>query len=241
MDPQSWLNELEKELQQRRLPRRYVMRLMRELSDHVMDELEKPMSKEDQQSADLRERLGTPQGMAESAKQEYHSLTFAVRHPVWTFGVFPPFLFLILAIGIYIVSASLVESVFNLSSLATQENTKWTEVLAQGFFIGCIVVASLVVTVVFAKIARKYALKRQWPMTAAVVVALVCGCLWTEVTSKTPEQRGRVTIGVSGPIKPAKLSLQQIFQCAVPLVVAVWMTRSRSAMDDPAKQLSNAA
>ena len=82
MDPQPWLSELEKELQQRRLPRRYVMRLMRELSDHVTDELEKPMSKEDQRSTDLRERLGTPQGLAESAKQEYQSRTFAVRHPI---------------------------------------------------------------------------------------------------------------------------------------------------------------
>ena len=44
MDPQQWLNELLTELQARRLPRRYVTRLMRELSDHVMDGWEKTMN-----------------------------------------------------------------------------------------------------------------------------------------------------------------------------------------------------
>lgn len=237
MDPQQWLNELRTELQKRRLPRRYVMRLMRELSDHVTDEWEKPMNKDDQRNADPLERLGMPQGVAETAEQEYCAPKFAARHPLWTFGVFPPLLFLVLAIGLYMVFAPLFESLTDLVPLATRENSAWAPVLAQGFLVGCIVLASLAVTITFAMVARMSALKRQWPMTAAIVTGILCGCLWTDVTQKTPEQMGRVTIGISGSLRPSKLTFPQLFQFAVPLAVAAWMTRGRSSTDDPAMKL----
>ncbi len=44
MNPQQWLDEVRKELQTRRLPRRSVTRLMRELSDHLTDGWEQTMN-----------------------------------------------------------------------------------------------------------------------------------------------------------------------------------------------------
>lgn len=241
MDPQQWLNELESELQTRRLPRRYVRRLLRELSDHVMDDRENFMGKDDQQNPAPHERLGSLRDVAQSAEQQYYSRKFAARHPVWTFGVFPPVLFLAVAIAIYMGSALLVETLLDLSSLAKYENSAWAPVFAQGYLIGCIVLASVVVTVTFAKVAKRSALKRRWPMTAAIVIALLCGGLWTEVTPKTPEQMGRITIGLSGSLRPWHVTFPQVIQFGVPLAVAAWMTRRRTTPTDPSMDLHPAA
>lgn len=237
MDSQRWLDELRMELQKRRLPRRYVMRLLRELSDHVTDEWENPMSKDDQRNLDPLERVGSPRDVAESAEQEFRSRKFAARHPVWTFGVFPPLLFLVLAIGIYLGSATLLVSLFDLTPLEKYENSAWVPVLVQGYLIGCVVLASVVAAITFAMVAKRHALKRRWPMTAAIGIALLCGCLWTDVTRKTPEQMGRVTIGISGSLRPSEITFPQVFQFAVPLAVAAWMTRRRSSTTGPSMNL----
>ena len=66
MDPQRWLDEVRNELQTRRLPRRYVTRLMRELSDHVMDGWEKTMNKDVRVFAGPHDQLGSPSDVAGS-------------------------------------------------------------------------------------------------------------------------------------------------------------------------------
>jgi hypothetical protein len=237
MDPQRWLNELQLELQKRRLPRRYVMRLLRELSDHVTDEWENSMGKDDQQIPETLERLGSLREVAESAEQQYRSRKFAARHPVWTFGVCPPLLLLVVVIGIYMGSALLVESLLDLTPLAKYQSSKWVPVVAQGYIMGCIVLASVVVAVAFAMLAKRSALTRRWPMTAAIVIALLCGGVWTDVTPKTPEQMGRITIGLSGYLRPSTVTFPQVIQFGVPLAVAAWITRRRSSPTDPSMDL----
>jgi len=241
MDPQRWLDELRTELQVRRLPRRYVTRLMRELSDHVTDEWEKPMSKDAHVQPGPLERLGSPRNVAESAERELRSRTFAARHPVWTFGVFPPLLFLVLALAFFVGPGVLLDELLDLTPLEEYESSPWVPALARSYIVGCIVLAAVLVVVAFSGLARRCALTRRWPMTAAVVTALVCGCLWTSATAKTPENMGTVIVGISGSLRPTGITFPQVIQFVVPLAVAAWITRRRPSAAGPSMELRSAA
>lgn len=241
MDPQQWLNELRTELQSRRLPRRYVTRLMRELSDHVTDGWENPMNKDVQVRPGPVERLGSPRDVAESAEQGFRLRRFAVRHPVWTFGVFPPFLVVVLALAFFIGPGALLAELIDADPLEQFESSPWEPVLARGYIVGCIVLASALVVIAFSGLAKRCALARRWPMTAAIVTAILCGCLWTSATAKTPEKMGVVMVGLSASLWPSGITFPQVLQFAAPLVVAAWVTRRRHTTTGPSMELRNAA
>ena len=241
MDPQQWLSELRTELQTRRLPRRYVARLMRELSDHVMDGWENPMSKDARLSPGPLERLGSPQLVAESAEREFRSRSFAARHPVWTFGVFPPLLVLVLAMAFFVGPGVLLDELFRLPPWEEYETSPWVPVLARSYIVGCIVLASVLVVLAFSGVAKRCAVARRWPMTAAIVTALLCGCLWTGATAKTPEQMGTVMVGLSGSLWPTKITIPQVIQFVIPLAVGAWITRQRTLVAGPSAELRRAA
>src|SRR6188768_1690570 len=101
MDPQRWLDEVRKELQTRRLPRRYVTRLMRELSDHVMDGWERTMNKDVRVFAGPHDHLGSPGQVADSAEKEFRSRRFAARFPLLTFGLLPVLAFPFVAAAVF--------------------------------------------------------------------------------------------------------------------------------------------
>ncbi|AMV20643.1 hypothetical protein [Planctomyces sp. SH-PL14] len=234
MDPQHWLDQLRTELQTRRLPRRYVTRLLRELSDHVTDEWENPMSKDAPQAPGPAavpgplERLGSPQLVAESAARELRARSFAARHPVWTFGVLPPLLAIVVAAALLLGPGALLDTLLDLPPLDEYETAPWVHLVAQGYVVGCIVAASLLVVLAFIGLARRCDLARRWPMTAALVTALVCGGLWTGATPKTAEKMGTVMVGLPRSLGPAGIAFPQLLQFAAPLALAAWLTRRRA-------------
>jgi hypothetical protein len=241
MDPQRWLAELRTELQTRRLPKRYVTRLMRELSDHVTDEWEKAMSKDAQMTPGPLERLGKPRVVAEAAEQALRSRSFPARHPLWTFGVFPPLLFVVLAAVMFVGSALIVDGVVDLTPLEKYESSPWAPVLARSYLVGCLVLAAVLVVVAFSGLAKRCGVTRRWPMTAALLIALACGCLWTGATQKTPEKMGTIMIGVPGSLRPTGITFPQLIQFAAPLAAAAWATRRQSQATGPARELRSAA
>lgn len=248
MDPQQWLDDVRTELNARRLPRRYVARLLRELSDHVTDDGERSMSQDAEERPGPLERLGSPRLVAQSAEREFRRRSFAARHPVWTFGLFPPLLVLLLALGLFVGSAALLDGslalldrLLDLTPLERYESSPWVPLVARSYLVGCIVLAAVLVAAVFAGLARRCGLPRRWPLTAAFLTSLVCGALWTSATAKTPEQMGTVSIGVSNSFSPRRISFPQVVQFAAPLAVAVWVTRRRRAMDDPPGTLPSVA
>lgn len=234
MDPQHWLEELRTELQTRRLPRRYVTRLLRELSDHVTDGWETPMSKDAPPVPGPAavpgplERLGSPQLVAESAARELRARSFAARHPVWTFGVLPPLLAIVTAAALLLGPGALLDTLLDLPPLDEYETAPWAHLVAQGYVVGCIVAASLLVVLAFIGLAKRCDLARRWPMTAALVTALVCGGLWTGATPKTPEKMGCVMVGFPRSLGPSGFTLPQLLQFAAPLALAAWLTRRRA-------------
>ncbi len=231
MDPHQWLNDLRTQLQTRRLPRRYVARLMRELSDHVTDGWERPMSKDAQLRPGPLERLGSPHDVAESAEREFRSRSFAARHPVWTFGLFPPLLVLVLALAFFVGPGVLLDELFSLPPLDEYETSPWVPILAQAYIVGCIVLASVLVVTAFSRLAKRCGVARRWPMTAAVVTSLLCGSLWTSATAKTPEHMGTVMVGLSGSLWPTGITFPQVVQFAIPLALGAWITRRRPFVD----------
>lgn len=233
MEPHRWLAELEMELQRRRLPRRYVTRLVRELSDHVMDAWEISMIKDDQSGIDPESRLGSPREVAESAEQTYCSRTFAAQHPVWMFGVLPPLLFAVVAFTIYFMSAAVFKFLVDSLILNELASSTWLPTLAQGYLVGCLILASVSVAVTFSLVARRYAIRRRWPMVAAVIIAVLCGGFWSQVTPKTPREMGRVTIGFSLAMWPSSITVARAVQFGAPLAVAFWLTRRRPATHLP--------
>lgn len=228
MDPQHWLEELRTELQTRRLPRRYVTRLLRELSDHVTDGRENPMSKDAPQVPGPLERLGSPQLVAESAARELRARSFAARHPVWTFGVLPPLLAILVAAALLLGPGAILATLLDAPPLDEYETSPWAHIVAQGYVVGCIVAASLLVVLAFIGLAKRCALARRWPMTAALVTALVCGGLWTGATPKTAETMGTVMVGLPRSLGPAGIAFPQLLQFAAPLALAAWLTRRRA-------------
>ncbi|MCC9606287.1 hypothetical protein LOC68_18630 [Blastopirellula sp. JC732] len=234
MDQQQWLAELKQELRKRRLPKRYVTRLLQELSDHVTDDRENRIGEDHSWSAD---RIGSPAAIAESAAQEFRSRRFAVRHPLWTFGALPPFLFVLFVVGVYLGSSTLLEFLLSFAPIEQYEMSAWAPVVAQGYLIGCLLLASVMTVACFAWLAQRYALKRRWPMTAAVIIALLCGSFWTEGTRKTQEQMGRVTIGLPGSFWPSDITFPRVIQFAVPLAAAAWLTSRRTSSTTPSVDL----
>jgi hypothetical protein len=223
MDTRQWLNELETELFQRRLPRRYVTRLVRELSDHVLDDREKVMSTDAPMLPGAVERLGLPRTVAVTAEREFQRRRFAVRHPAITFALCPLLLLPVLVLAFFAGPGFILEAV--LPGIGPQEfgYSPWAPILAQGYVVACILLASVLVVAAFSGLAARCSVSRRWPLTTAIVAAVLCGCLWTNATPKTPEKLGTVVIGIPGSWR--RPTVFQLIQFVVPLAVAACMVR----------------
>ena len=79
-----WLDDVRERLADKRLPPKYVRRLLDELSEHLEDLKEENMSTE----ANAYSRLGEPEQVAQAAIITYRRHSFLGRHPVATFLVF---------------------------------------------------------------------------------------------------------------------------------------------------------
>ncbi|PQO47899.1 hypothetical protein C5Y93_02345 [Blastopirellula marina] len=149
------------------------------------------------------------------------------------FGLLPPLLFAVVAFFFYFFSAAMFMELTDPSQREAIARSPWLPTVIRAYFVGCIVLTSLIVTVTFSMMARRFAVRRRWPMIAAVSVAILCGSFWSQVTPKTPEQMGHFTIGLSLADWPAEATLPRAVQLATPLAVAFWLTRRRRTTQLP--------
>ena len=89
MDAQQWLEQVHDELRRKKLPPLYVERFLSELSDHIFDSVEDPMSTDARELHKLTHHLGTPREIAATAAHEFHKAHFCRRHPVLMFVALP--------------------------------------------------------------------------------------------------------------------------------------------------------
>jgi hypothetical protein len=233
MDPQRWLDEVRKELQTRQLPRRYVTRLMRELSDHVLDGWEKTMNKDVRVFAGPHDHLGSPGQIADTAEKEFRSRLFAARFPLLAFGLLPALAFPFVAAATFLGPGWAIVSFLDLLGfqepiLATEEMPPgpWFAAITKWYTVGSIIVAAGLVVWATTRLARRAGTTAKWPIASTILVAILAGCIWSDATPKTADKPGMLMVGVGYPLhKYWKIS--QVSQLVAPLALGIWLTRRR--------------
>lgn len=219
-----WLEDVQTELSARRLPRRYVTRLMRELSDHIHDGLENPMSTEARVFSNPIERLGLPHQVAATAAEQFRRRRFAVRHPFLTFAISP--VLLLPALSIALIAPPLWAVGTLLEWLEVSETTSMGPAIASGlewFIVASLTSAAALLVIAFAGLGRRTAVHWRWPMIAGILLSIIAGTVYTEAKAKTADHQGVLMIGIGYPIRIP--TIHQWIQFIVPLGAAGWMTR----------------
>ncbi|HVJ86464.1 MAG TPA: hypothetical protein VM452_12520 [Caulifigura sp.] len=251
MDPRQWLDEVRDELQTRRLPRRYVTRLLRELSDHVTDGWEKTMNKDVRVFAGPHDQLGSPGQIADTAEKEFQSRRFAARFPVLTFGLLPVLAFPFVAAATWLGPGWVIVTVeeFVGSLLGLQESAlkvtegspaaQWILGLMKCYTTGAIILAAALVVWAWSRLARRAGVMSKWPIASAVLVALLAGLIWCDATPKTKDKQGMLMVGLGFPVR--SWTAFQTVQLAAPLALGVWLTRQRVKGPTAPSELARAA
>jgi hypothetical protein len=208
-------------LEQRKLPSEYVARLVTELSDHLVDFLEDPMSTDAKDLHGVFQRLGEPAHVAARAAREHRQARFSRRHPVVMFVVLP-----ILALPV-LWFASLFAVVMLLSFLDLQWGSPaiggpiWQRASAcLPFVVVAILVlpASLTAAFFCAK-ARKAMVDWRWTLAACTLLAVISGLAAIEVMLPEGQFHGRILFGFSLKRYP---SASQTLQFLLPLAICGW-------------------
>jgi hypothetical protein len=246
MDPQRWLDEVKKELQTRRLPRRYVTRLLRELSDHVTDGWENTMNKDVRVFAGPNDHLGSPRLIADTAEKEFQSRRFAARFRLLTFGLLPVLAFPFVAVATFAgpgwVIVTVLDSLGYAEPFAVADETSlstWLPGITKSYAAGSIILAAALVIWAMSRLARRAGVTTRWPIASAVLVAVLAGCIWSDATPKTRDRPGMVMVGVGYPLRA--WTLFQTIQLAAPLALGLWLTRQRPTIPAGPIELARAA
>lgn len=247
MDPQRWLDEVRKELQTRRLPRRYVTRLMRELSDHVTDGWENTMNMDVRVFAGPNDQLGSPGQIADTAEKEFRSRRFAARFPLLTFGLLPVLAFPFVAAATFLGPGWLIVEISELlgleeSALIADETPygAWFSTIAKCYTSGSIILAAVLVVWLMSRLARRAGVTRKWSIASAVLVAVLAGCIWSDATPKTRDKHGMLMVGLGYPLRKY-WTISQASQLLTPLAFGIWLTRRRTIVSSTPNQLARAA
>jgi hypothetical protein len=233
MVTQRWLEDVQTELSARRLPRRYVTRLMRELSDHIHDGLENPMSMEARAIMNPVDRLGLPEAVAAAAADEYRKRRFAVRHPFLTFAVGPVLLLPVVSIAFIAAPLWIVGTL--LEWLEVSETTSMGPVIASGlewFNAASLTGAAALLVIAFAGLGRRTAVHWRWSMIAGILLAMIAGAVYSEARARTADHQGVLMIGIGYPIRMP--TIHQWIQFIVPLGAAGWMTWRQRRLESAA-------
>ena len=186
MVAKQWLDSVESHLMSARLPRFYVRRLVRELSDHLelyMEE-ERTMSMDAISSQQISDQLGSSHELAEMAVSEYQRGSFVSRHPWLTFLAAPIPIFLV-------VVAFHTLAIIGLAMLLEGQTVNSRPMLMQVFAgIGqsLAFVPALIASGLLCYLAQKSDRDWRWQLTACALVAILAGML--NVVCQLPTQPG---------------------------------------------------
>ena len=192
MDARPWLEQLRSELARHKLPPLYAQRLMSELSDHLSDFLEDPMSMD--ATRDLRtavaHHLGTPREVATSAAKEYRQAHFCGRHPILSFLVMPvvalPLLWagavVAFGVGAYLVSLAL--------SGPAAEDLRWAGPVLPFVLSAMMLVPIGLAAAFFCRLGRKSGIGWKWPLAACVLLAVLSGPAMIDAAVRGSHPRG---------------------------------------------------
>jgi hypothetical protein len=192
VNARQWLEEVRHELARQKLPSLYAERLLSELSDHITDFLEDPMSTDVLDREALARRLGLPQQIVQSAAVEYPQRKFLGRHPVFGFVALP----VVTLIGMWIVAGLAFAIAAKLCGLGTGGGMSTADLPAWANYGLASLVFALVLAPIalaawlFCRLALRCGVSRKWLLTACVILAVIGGGAFFDVALPGTGQRG---------------------------------------------------
>ncbi len=216
-----WLEQVQRELHERKLPPLYVERFLSELSDHIFDSMEDPMSTDARDLHKLAHHLGTPSEIAATAAKEYRRAHFCRRHPVLMF-VALPVVVLPLAWAASMVVIIALAKAFGLETGGAGIGGsvyQWAEVNAQVVMLAMLVIPVALVAALFCRMAIKAGVSWKWMLTTCSILAVIGGAAAANLIMPGEVTRGTFSFGFGFSLHP---SYAQLFQLAVPLAIGGW-------------------
>jgi hypothetical protein len=221
VDAKRWLRELRAELGRRKLPPLYVERFVGELSDHVNDVLEDPMSTDAKDLHGVFDRLGAPRRVADAAAREYRQARFSGRHPVLVFVVLP-----ILALPV-LWAAAIVALVAAIKLLGLESGRvvtseaawRWADAVVPYVVVGLMVIPIALAAAFFCRLAARSAVSWKWCLIACVLLAVIGGMAMAQFALPTDTSRGTLRFGFGVQMRP---SASQMLQFLLPLAIGGW-------------------
>jgi hypothetical protein len=236
MSCQPWLEQLRAELSRHRLPPLYAERLISELSDHITDSLEDPMSTDVRQDVRALSRsLGSPRDVAATAATQHQRAHFCRRHPLLSFVVLPlvalPLLWACAIAGFI----ALVAAAGYVRGGESADDLSWAGPLLP-FVVGAMVLTPIAgAAAMFCRLARRAECGWKWPLAACFLLAVLSGPAMIDVgirgpysggvlhgtryTSTAPDARGFLSFGFGVRKHP---TMVQLAQFALPLTIGAW-------------------
>jgi len=229
VDARPWLEKLRAELARRKLPSLYSERLLSELSDHVTDFLEDPMSMDATKDlGGLARQLGVPSHIAAAAVRERRAAHFGGRHPILSFVVLPVVLLPLLwtaSIAAVLLVAKLLG--FESGQAPSPVLDQWGQWTVPGVTFASLVLPIALCTALLCWLARRTAVNRKWLIAGCALVAVVGGAAMVRMVLPGVDHNGSLSFGFGLKMIP---SPAQLAQFAVPLVICglfVWRETSR--------------
>lgn len=238
------LEELRGKLLRRGLPRSEVARLVEELTDHLEDlteEKEYAMRTDAKELACLEERLGPADELADAAVANYHSTSFAGRHPVVTFLLAPIPLLVVVWAGFWclgLAAAHFAPTVLgDAYRLEGKPVSDWPASLvwcARGLDYASRMAPQMLVAGLLCYVALRSGRGWRWGMLGCCLVALVAGLMVTQLDLPLESGKGRLTLGLALPPQ----SVWQVVQLFPPLaagLLVLWrFNRKATGQNAPA-------
>jgi len=221
MASQPWFDELSKRLRHQGLPPDYVRRLVGELFDHFQDLKEETMNTDVAACA----RLGEIEHVARVVTTAYRQRSFIGRH-AWA-------AFLVFAVSPVAMSILLMPVMFGAAYWLGRGLGYWDAsglhlgafgraLLPYGLAASAIVLPTAILSLVYARVARRTGMGNRWLAASCAVLAIFAAGTYCEVLLDLTGH-GRLVVGL-GP-----QSFLQLAQPILPLALGWWFVRRRRA------------
>ena len=192
MNAQQWLDQFRGELDRHKLPPLYSERLLSELSDHITDFLEDPMSTEALDRPNASRTLGRPAEVAQTAASEYRQRKFLGRHPLLGF-VALPIVTLPVLWAVTVFTFAMVAKLCGFGSngtLSTAELPPWVNYSLATVVFGLVLVPIALAAWLFCYVARSSGVTTKWPLIACLILAVIGSPAFLDVALPGTNQRG---------------------------------------------------
>jgi hypothetical protein len=218
MGNQRWLDDFRRQLIGRKLPGKYVQRIVEEAADHLEDLMEESMKNTD---LDLNARMGDSEHVAESAVAAFRCRSFLGRHPAaafMTFAVSPLVAFLVLMFAVLIAFFGTCK----LCGLIDNDGLHLgalKAVINYALPLAVISVPSMLLSFLYCSLSRKTVVGKKWMLFACGALVVVSSATFCELHFNGASDHGQLILFVG-----ARYWIQ-IVQFLIAVAFSWWLIR----------------